>query len=266
LSQPFDIASIIERGQRKWPAVAPPQGLEAFVRRCLPDDQPVHRWLAEAPVEDLFLACACVEGSTSALNLFEREFVARVGQQIGRLRPSADFVDEVKQRLRERLFVGIAGGRPKIWDYSAKGSLAAWVRVLALRIALDLKRSRNEPLPEPAHAPGPDKSVGDVEAQLVRQRYGYALQRALERAMGGLSPDQRKMLRLHFVEGMTFEELGAMFGVHKVTIWRQIAAARIAVVDATRRIMLDEGAIEPGEFESIIRTVHSQLNISLSQS
>jgi RNA polymerase sigma-70 factor (ECF subfamily) len=256
------LASILEQAYRRWPAVAPPVGFADFLRRCVPADHAPADWLATAPTDDLYLACACTERSPAALDEFERIHVATVARHLARFRPTQDFIDEVKQGLRERLFVG-AGGPPKIGEYSGRGPLGAWVRVMAMRIALNLQRRKDVPW-EPGRF-GATSISGEAEAHYVKQRYGSAVQRAIQRAVDEISPEQRRLLKLHFVEGRTFDELSAQMGIHKVTVWRHVAAARAALANATRAIMLREGTVGANEFESILRTVHSQLVIHLSK-
>lgn len=52
------------------------------------------------------------------------------------------------------------------------------------------------------------------------------LREQLEKAMKGLTSRQREVLKLRFIAGMTLEEVGAVFRIHKETV-RQIEAAAI---------------------------------------
>src|SRR5437762_1334379 len=76
--------------------------------------------------------------------------------------------DEIRQRVRERLFVGAA----KIADYSGRGSLAGWLQVVTLRIAIDAMREQKaRPVVEPT--PDDDLRVAgtDPELSLIKERY-----------------------------------------------------------------------------------------------
>jgi RNA polymerase sigma-70 factor (ECF subfamily) len=105
----------------------------------------------------------------------------------------------------------------------------------------------------------------DAEAAYVKSRYGDRLQVAMNHAIAALSPEQRNLLKLHFVDGLTFDEMAERLGSHRVTVWRHIAAAREAISEGTRRQLLDESSIPASEFESIVRVIHSQLHLSLGQ-
>src|SRR5262249_26695993 len=108
------------------------------------------------------------------------------------------FVDEVQQALREKLFVGKDGSSPKIAEYDGRGTLASWVRVVALRTAVDLRRKSPEAPPEP-EADQPEPATGDPETGYLQQRYRGAFDTAIRGAIAALGRDQRELLRLHFV-------------------------------------------------------------------
>ena len=52
---------------------------------------------------------------------------------MARIDSSSQFVDEVKQGLRERLLVGPP---PRIAEYSGSGPLGGWLRVVSVRLAI----------------------------------------------------------------------------------------------------------------------------------
>jgi RNA polymerase sigma-70 factor (ECF subfamily) len=99
----------------------------------------------------------------AALPTFERRFLVLVPGFIGRIDSTPAFGDEVCQQLREKLFVAPAGSAPTIADYSGRGPLALWLRVVACRTALNLKRQRgdlpladSQPERDPLWARSPD--------------------------------------------------------------------------------------------------------------
>jgi RNA polymerase sigma-70 factor (ECF subfamily) len=260
----LDLASLIERCRRRWPEVPVPTGLEDYLRQRVPPGQAVGEWLASAKLDDLYLACACSEGSEAALLAFEREHIAKIPVHLARMRPTADFVDDVMQVIRERVFVGNNGRPPRIGEYSGKGALGAWVRVMAVRAAIDLQRGKTE-LPNDAALAEATTSSGAADAEYVKRRYGALLTAALARAITTLTQEQRTLLRLHFAEKNTLDQLAAKLGNHPATVWRKIAAARSAIVEATRKILREDELVATDDFNSILRTVHSQLDISLSR-
>jgi RNA polymerase sigma-70 factor (ECF subfamily) len=101
------------------------------------------------------------------------------------------------------------------------------------------------------------------DAIYVKRRYRAVLQEAINRALAKLSDEQRTLLRRHFADGATFDALAAAAGVHKVTVWRQIAAVRDLIVGSMRNALGVGEVVGSREFESILRTVQSQLDVSL---
>src|SRR5688572_13887156 len=126
-------ADLVALGEARLPGAVP---REVFVAR-------IERALAEAQLEDihaadLYFACALGRGHAQAIALAETELMPLVRQSVGKVDSNRAFVDEVSQRVREKLLVGEDRA---IDQYKGTGPLGRWVRVIATRIALDLKRA-----------------------------------------------------------------------------------------------------------------------------
>ncbi len=168
----------------------------------------------------------------------------------------------MRQALREKLFVGKGDSPPKIAEYDGRGALASWVRVIALRAAIDLRRRTPDDAEDaPRHQEDPPGA--DPETGYLQQRYREAFNAAFHGAVTALDREQRELLQLHFVEGLTLDQLAARTGVHRTTIARRIAAAREAVTDEARRLLrVSLGATE-AELESLAGVMRSQIELSL---
>jgi RNA polymerase sigma-70 factor (ECF subfamily) len=249
-------------GSAAWPTISLPVSFHEYLRARAPADLPFEQWLERAPIADLYLTCACGEGSNAALAAFDASVLSRVGQFIRTMRPSPDLVNEVTQTLREKLFVTATARPPKILEYAATGPLASWVRVLSVRVAIDLKR-RRDAAPAGAEPPTAAADAIDPEIAHLKRQFGAQFNEALRRALAATTEEQRVLLRLHFVEGVTFDVLAARFKQHKVTVWRKIAAARAAILESARRILKDELKVASDDFESLLRALESQIDISL---
>jgi RNA polymerase sigma-70 factor (ECF subfamily) len=248
---------------KAWPTLAPPPSFGPFLLARVPAGETLEHWLERAPLADLYLACACAEGSAAAMALFDAQHLARIGRFIARMRPSDDFTHEVAQTMREKLFVGTPGKRPKINDYVGMGTLSNWIRAMSVRTAIDLYRrepDRSSILEDEALS---RDETPDPEGAQIKLRYRRQFSDALRRALDATSAEQRELLRLHFVESATFDQLAARFGMHKVTVWRRIAAARDAVLNSARHILSEELGLASGEFESLLHLLRSQLDFSL---
>jgi RNA polymerase sigma-70 factor, ECF subfamily len=250
---------LFEEGQRAWPGLdlAPEVFVRHLAARTATGEPP-----APERAPDLYLACACAAPVRGALEAFDRAHLGVVGTYLARMRPTAAFVDEVRQSLREKFFVVKDGVRPRIAEYDGRGALASWVRVVALRAALDLRRQS----PGAADDPPPgrdDPATTDLETDYLKQRYREAFNTAIRGAVAALGSDQRELLRLHFVDGLTLDQLAARAGVHRATVARRIAAAREAVAERSRRLLQAALGASESELASLAVVMRSQLDLSL---
>ena len=67
------------------------------------------------------------------------------------------------------------------------------------------------------------------------------------------------------VEGLSIDEIGALFKVHRSTVARWIAGARQAVLAGARLRLRDELGLSAGEFDSLAGVVRSQLDLSVAK-
>src|SRR5689334_18979022 len=89
---------------------------------------------------DLYLAVGAARGDVAAISVIDRTCIAQVDAALHGMLSSSE-IDDLKQQLRQRLFVGTAGS-PKILDYAGRGELRAWVRASAVRAAISVLRSQ----------------------------------------------------------------------------------------------------------------------------
>jgi RNA polymerase sigma-70 factor (ECF subfamily) len=250
------LRQLFDDGRAAWPGIAVDS--TTFARHFQ------ERWrdtLPRAPdAAELYLACACAQGAAGALAAFDRTYLSRVDQYLHRLKPSAAFADDVRQTIREKLFVGATA---RIGEYNGRGSLEGWVRVMALRVAIDLGRRRGENLPDLAAQGTPP--ADDPELDFIKRRYRPHFVAALQHAIEQLSSEHRLWLRMHFVDGVTLDELAAGMRVHRVTAARRIAAARRAVMTSVRHLLRERLTLKDAELESLIGLVQSNLDVSLSR-
>jgi RNA polymerase sigma-70 factor (ECF subfamily) len=256
------LASVVQTGSSACPRVALPA--EVFVGRVahhFSNDEALTAWLRRVRAAELYLATACAERVPHAVDALDREFLAAIPAMLARggfrdLQP-----DEIRQRVRERLLVGAS----KIGDYSGRGPLAAWLQVVTLRIAIDATREqRSIQVADPAELEDLRWAGTDPELRLIKERYREPFKHALRAALGGLTSEQRNLLKLHFVEGVTLDKLAALFQVHRATIARRIAQAREAVFDRVRSRLHAELGIDRAEFEALLDLLRSRLELSLS--
>jgi RNA polymerase sigma-70 factor (ECF subfamily) len=252
---------LFEAGRQAWPAIE--LSPEAFVRQLA--ERGAAGPLGEVRAADLYLACACAARIPGAIEAFDGEHLRLVGAFLSRLRPSAAFVDDVRQTLREKLFVGKDGAPPRIAEYNGRAAPASWLRVIAVRAAIDLQRASKDAPAESRdeERPPPGAAGADPEMAFIQQRYRAVFNDALRDAVGALDADHREILRLHFVEGRTLDQLAASLHVHRATIARRLKAAREAVLGQAHRRLEERLGARHAELESLAGVMLSQLDLSL---
>jgi RNA polymerase sigma-70 factor (ECF subfamily) len=210
---------------------------------------------------DLYLALAGMAGVPEAIDVFETRHFANVGDFIARIDSSAAVADEVRQTLRHRLLVGDGDSPGRLAGYTGRGPIGGWLRVCAVREAQSFKRDaqRERPLPDD------DLSSDQVDPELaiLKDRYGDTVSSAFKDAMAKLEPDHRTMLRMHYVDGLTIEQVGGVFRVSRATAARMLLKARDSLVENVRGHLHDKLGVTDGEAESILALVRSRIDLSL---
>jgi RNA polymerase sigma-70 factor, ECF subfamily len=246
-----------------WPRIKVAHSVfVAHVRERLPADDTA-RALERLHGADLFLACACLHSDETAWRELDRTHLARVAEFVGRIDRSPAFADEVRQRLAEKLVHDADGGPAKLALYTGRGPLGAWLRVAAIREAQNAKRGpANKPGidADDAHLASPDH---DPEVQLLKRRYAAEFKEAFQGVLVSLSADERNVLRLHYLDGLTIEEVGKAYRVSRATAARWIADARGKIVDRVQRSLGDRLGRGGPNADSLLAFVRSQLDMSL---
>src|SRR5678815_1307165 len=192
------LEAVWQRAVAAWPGIDLDRvAFLPYLAARRPEGASASDWLANAHAGDLYLACACANRIPPAMELFNRAYLSHVGEYLRRIRPDSSFVDDVCQLLREKLFVTVPH---KITEYSGRGSLGGWVRVLAVRTAIDLRRRRGERIPD-LQAERP--SAIDPELGYLAERYRGVVEDAFRRAVTALNGEQRTLLRMHIIDAVT---------------------------------------------------------------
>jgi RNA polymerase sigma-70 factor (ECF subfamily) len=265
LDQVADLGRVVDElvtaARAAWPAFAvDDETFLGHVAACLPEEDAA-RALVALHAEDLLLACACAAGEPRAVAALEGP-LAEIEPAITR-QGGHQLIAEVKQLLRERLLVAEAGQRPKIADYSGRGPLVAWLRVAAIRTTLDLHRGARKLPPAGSRELDELKTAHDPELDLIKHRYRDEFGAAFQRSLEQLTRQERNVLRLHFLDGLSIDEIGLIYKVHRSTVARWIARCRESLFGETRRRMREKLRLKSGEFESLMGVVQSQLDVSI---
>ena len=219
-----------------------------------------------AHAADLRLAMAALRGHPRALVELEANFFPAAARAAARVL-GRSAADDLAQYLRAKLLVADAGAVPKLAEYSGRGPLAGWLRVVAVRAALDERRRANPAEPRDLVDDATFETLlpgSDPELRHLRERYAPEFAVAVRAAVRALTKKQRTLLRLHVLDGLSIDQLGAVHGVHRATVARWIASAREELQRETERLLLERLRITPSELKSLAALVRSQLDVSLA--
>jgi RNA polymerase sigma-70 factor, ECF subfamily len=244
---------LYEQGRAQFPDVRVPEA--AF------DAAVEARGGASIRAAELYLCVACEAGDPAALRAFDSRYLSQLGGAISRINPSPAFADEVRQRLRERLFVG---SPPRLSTWSGVAPLEAWLRATAVRTALTLLRERGQARQEPSFEEAVQQ--GDPELAYLRERYRTECQQAFAAALLALSSRDRTLLRLRYLDGLSIDALAPLHGIHRATAARWVAAARARLLEGTRREMQARLGGSVTDMDSLLRLVRSDLVVNLRES
>ena len=250
------LTEIAARARQRWPGIQ--CDLELFRKhlervRVTPAALALHG-------EDLFLAATCTAADPVALRIFEAQYTATIAPCLKRFRAGPDFTQEVQQELRCRL---LAPPEARIATYQATGPLAAWVRVAAVRVGLNLRRTvrrRAEDLLV-------DELLVDVPMacdHAERSWYSQILAAAIREAFAQLPRQQRNLLRLHYADRLSLQQLADLDRVHRATIARRLVEARQSILDQVESEVRGRLSLTSAEFQSILGFIDSRLGVALS--
>lgn len=211
---------------------------------------------------ELFLACACLHGDEAALAAFEQQFIAKVDKAVEGVDPSPSFIDEVRQRVRERLLVGDA---PKLHEYSGAGSLQAWTRTVALRLALNHKRDTAREVQDEGLMEALPMRGRDLELDYVRAQHREDFAAAFREALASLEARSRNVLRLSYVDRLSIDQIGAMYGTHRATAARWLTAAREELMNQTRARLASKLKLTQSDVNSLLGALQSNFEISINR-
>jgi RNA polymerase sigma-70 factor (ECF subfamily) len=213
---------------------------------------------------DLYLACGCTLGIPEAVRIFEATLGTEVVAALRHMHLQPSAIDELCQMAREKLLVGGAGRTPRIAEYTGRGTLRGWTRVVITRTALN--RLRDDKREVPLEAVLLDQratNTCDPELSYLRKQFGVALDRALGGAMRLLTADERVLLRQRFVDGLTSEQLAGLHRKHRITMIRRLNGILRALRARTEALLANEVGCGHSTAVSIVNLALSQAHLSI---
>jgi RNA polymerase sigma factor (sigma-70 family) len=219
-------------------------GLERSVQKrfaeepCSPER--LEEYLHTLHVEDLALACACMQGSELAWECFVREYRGYLRASAGAIAQSSRAGTDARE-LADSLFAelfGLADGkrgeRSLLRYFHGRSSLKTWLRtVLAQRHIDRLRESKRWEAYEDKDGNGEVKQIvpgRDAVAQALedphREKYVGFFVAALNVCLGSLERQDRLRLELYYARQMTLADIGKKLGEHESSVSRNLERIR----------------------------------------
>src|SRR5262245_20089244 len=254
--------ALYSRGRDAHPALVVSE--EAFGRSLARAvGQAGARQLDSLAIEDLYLACACVERASGAAAAFESQFASVIRRAVRRVRRAHDDQEDVEQRVRARLLAPSAEGPARIADYVGRGRLEGWVAVAAIRIAISAGRS--ESAERRLHGKALAEAAGvDPERMLMKAEIRDQMKAVAAEAVRGLAERDRLALRLYLVSGLTVEAIGKSLGVTHQAVSKMLARARDGIRTHIQSGLKERLRLSDDELSSMLRFASSQVDLSIS--
>lgn len=174
-------------------------------------------------------------------------------------------LEEVKQSVLASIVLPREDKPPEILDYAGKGPLGAWLRVVAIRVARKAARKEDREVEIDAVLLERIGTSPDIAALLAKLSSKEAVAAALREAVAKLEPRQRTLIKYQVLDGLGVTEVGSIYGVHRATAARWVADAREALGRSFRALLAERLRLPPGEVESFVGLVGSQLDVSVER-
>lgn len=258
------LVDTIARARSRYPTVTVTD--EDFTRHLatrVDRQKPPTVSLHELRTDDLLLAYACTVGDRAALMLLESECLRGAQSALGKRGISSEVIEEANQNVRERLIVG--DGVPKLLEYDGRGDLKSWVRVVLVREAIYLSKRGQKEASLSYDLLAMPSAQEDPETAYFKAHYRMEYKEAFETAVTELTARERALLRQQIVLGMSIDDIGTIYQVHRATAARWVQAARDELLAKTRLQLTLRLKLPRKEIEELLRLIESQLVVSMSR-
>lgn len=249
------IAEIPVRVARAWPWYSPGPDFEVLVARAaevMDVDELVRlHW------EDLALLDGFRRGLPQAAAVMHRTIGARLVELL--VKKGAEPMD-ADDLVQERLCALFDDGAT---SYAGKGPLIGWLRTCLIRDLGELRERRDRRARSPALAPS-SLVLPDVEGAFAAHHHRPHLRAALRSAFESLEPEGRRILRLVHVGGLTAQQVGALMGLHRVTVQKKLGELREDIDRRTRKELARRFGLDGSTISALLDPHRRPLDTSLS--
>lgn len=263
------LAQIVASGQAAWPQIQlTPEDFVRFLARQLPPEVMSPAELASLRAGELYLICALGRGHPAALAAFAADYMPEVRRALRRLETPEPLIEDISQGLyghlleRQNAPPDAAGLRR---GYAGRGDLKGWLCVCAVHAAVKRnKRARREIALEQAPEAILPEQERTPELALLTGELKQLFEAAFRQAVAALTSRERNLLRYHFLSGLSIDQIGALYHVHRATAARWVAQARERLATLTRQRFLAATPMHQQSYAQLVALVRSQLTLNLA--
>lgn len=263
------LVAIWRRGAEAWPALALREAdFVAWLGARLGELDPV-----TLVAEDLYLVCAALARVPGASDAFVGRFRGELERHALKV-VDEDLAEELIQELMVDLLTGTDERAPRLEQYSGRGPLRVWLRMAVTRRALNVKRRRD---PRTAHDMSSSQVAAsfdalaeralddDPEMAVMRRTHRAAMGEIFAMAIGEIAADERTLLKLHYGEGSTLNELALLHQTSRSAMHRRLEKARSRLLERLAELVGERLSLSESERKSVMRLFVSDLRDSLGR-
>lgn len=205
---------------------------------------------ATANLPDLLLSWASLQGDRAALTELERRLL-RVARPILARYGDDTFAEDLLQEIRQKLLVGQGA---KLRAYSGRGALVQYLKAVVSSAALDsTRRRRTDDAEEDDELQSLAAQGPKADSMLMHARYKEAFSAAFKEALESLTAEERTILRLRYMDGLTVEDIGRTFQVHRTTAMRRLEKLQEELSEKTREALRARLGIRSHELDGMMK-------------
>lgn len=260
------LAKLFQAGAARFPDIQiSASDFVRFAARHLPAETRTPTDFEELSAAELYLVCAYGRGDRTAQNELERGYMGKVRRALLGLAVPEAICADIEQDLRKQLIEMQDPGIQRK-GYSGRSTLGGWLCLSGIRAArMQHRRHSHEQSLEQADAELLPTDVGDPALALMIKRYKQELRIAFSRAVVSLSVRERNLLRYHFLDQLTIDQIALFYRVHRATAARWIRSTQDELCSRTRAYFLALVPSDPASLPNIMALLQSQVSLSLMQ-
>jgi len=254
-------------GRAAWPGLAlMPEAFARHLGAVTRSESDVGAALDAMRPADFYIAAACAFRVAGAETAFAKKYLGKIPAYVASIDPSPAFGDEVTQELSTRLFVPEPGGVAKIALYTGRGAVEGFLRSTAANIARNLKRApAMDRLGTTQENREPARDL-DPEVLLLKKRFAAEFDQAFAATVAQLTSDERKVLKLHYLNGLSIDDVGTACNVSRATAARWLAKARTRIIQLTYKSFATAAGPSSASPESMLALIKSELGAAVAKS